>query len=71
MKIEVFGASNPDGCSHQAWTYEIDPACERVLVTVPGFYRDQKEPKVWGFLKDGKQVNGELVAHDPQQIWVA
>lgn len=66
MKIEVYGRCNADGSSHSYWEFEIDPACERVLVTMPAFVRGQDTPDVWGFLEGGRKVDATLAHHDPQ-----
>ena len=65
MKIEVFGKFNEDGSSMPLWVYEIDPACERVLVA-PYTPRSPARGQVWGFTKEGRQIEGELVHHDPR-----
>lgn len=70
MKIEVYGPCNDDGSSHPLWTFEIDPGCQRVLVTLPGFVLHQTQPDVWGF-KDDQQVYSRLEEHDPAIVITA
>lgn len=69
MKIEVYGQCNEDGSTHPLWEFEIKDGCQRVLVTLPGFVRDQATPNAWGF-KDDRKVNAYLVDHVPELMIV-
>lgn len=66
MQIEVSGWHNDDGSTFPQWVFEIDPACERILVDAPGRC-GRKDPLVWGF-RDGRQVNAKLIEYTPDQM---
>lgn len=67
MQIEVFGPFNEGGSSMPIWVYEIDPACVRVLI-MPHQSDHPYNGRVWGFDKDGNQIEGKRVSHAPDCV---
>lgn len=68
MKILVCGQVN--GSIHDEWEFEIADGCDRVIITPARFTLNQAHARVWGF-KGDRQVEGELVGHTKDVMWMA